>query len=106
MDINTIRDRVTQGHYLVKGHAVLHALKEGFERKHMVEAILNGKMIETYPDDKRCLICGRTEVDQIKLYLHIICEYADLVYIEFVTAYIPDEGLWESPPYKRRRKKK
>ena len=50
MDIKTIRKRVQDGNYLVQIHAVQHALKEGFERKHMVEAILTGKIIEEYPD--------------------------------------------------------
>ena len=26
-----------------------------------------------------------------EIYLHLMCEYADPVYVEFVTAYIPDE---------------
>jgi len=43
--------------YVVKSHAVQHALKEGFERKQMVEAIFSGKIIEAYPDDQRVLIC-------------------------------------------------
>jgi hypothetical protein len=38
--------------------------------------------------------------------LHVICEYADPVYIEFVTAYIPNELEWESPPFLRRKGKK
>jgi hypothetical protein len=58
VDIETIRERVRQGHYPIKSHAVQHALKEGFERTHMVEAILEGIIIEEYPDDQRVLICG------------------------------------------------
>ncbi len=61
MDIKTIRKRVQAGNYLVQIHAVQHALKEGFERKHMVEAILTGKIIEEYVDDQRVLICGSGE---------------------------------------------
>jgi hypothetical protein len=60
VDIETIRERIRQGHYLIKGHAVRHALKEGFERSHIVEAILEGTIIEEYPDDQRVLICGKT----------------------------------------------
>ncbi|MCI0696811.1 hypothetical protein L0337_33005 [candidate division KSB1 bacterium] len=48
MDIETIRERVRAGNYLAKGHAIQHALKESFERKHMVDAVLNGKIIEEY----------------------------------------------------------
>jgi hypothetical protein len=41
-----------------------------------------------------------------EIYLHFVCEYADPVYIEFVTAYIPDEQAWESPRFRRRKQKK
>jgi hypothetical protein len=58
--IETIRRRVREGQYLVKSHAVVHALKEGFDRKNMVEAILDGIIVEDYSDAKRALLCGRT----------------------------------------------
>ncbi|MCP4662765.1 MAG: DUF4258 domain-containing protein [bacterium] len=107
MDIETIRKRVTAGDYLVGSHAVQHAVKEGFERKHMVEAVLDGSIIETYPGEQRVLICGPTTLAQkVAVYLHVVCEHADPIYVDFVTAYIPDEGQWQSPPYKRRKRKR
>ncbi|MCL4706755.1 DUF4258 domain-containing protein [bacterium] len=107
MDIAAIQERVRAGNYLAKSHAIQHALKEGFERKHMVEAVLNGKIIEEYPDDKRVLICGRVNLlERIFIYLHVACEYADPVYAEFVTAYIPDEDQWERPDFTRRKRKR
>jgi hypothetical protein len=105
MDIETIHERVRAGHYLVKSHAVQHALKEGFERKHIVEAILHGRIIEEYPDDQRVLFCSSiTVAGNPSLYLHVVCEYGDPVYTEIVTAYIPDASEWESPPFRRRRR--
>ena len=107
MDIEIIHERVRTGNYLIKSHAVQHALKDGFERKHMVQAVLEGTMTEEYPNDQRALICGKTSLLQdLDIYLHVVCEYADPVYVEFVTAYIPDELEWEKPPYKRRKGKK
>src|ERR1044072_6573759 len=95
----TIQKCVRDGNYLVKSHAVIHALKEGFDRANMVEAILYGSIIEDYADAKRALVCRKTIVmTAIDIYLHVVCEYADPVYIKFVTAYIPDEQEWESPP--------
>ncbi len=103
VNLDAIRQRVREGHYLIKSHAVVHALKEGFERKHMVEAVLSGTFIEDYPDDRRALLCGRTMLSpNVEIYLHVVYEYADPVYVEFVTAYIPDEDEWESPPFRRR----
>lgn len=102
MDLQTIHQRVQNGVFLVKNHAILHAQKEGFQVKNMVEAILNGRIIETYPEDQRVLVCGRsTLLKSITVYLHVVCEYADPIYIEFVTAYIPDENEWHFPPFSR-----
>lgn len=104
MDIRTIRERVQTGNYLVKSHAILHAQKEGFEVKDMVKAILNGTIIEEYHEDQRALICGHSILlEEVVVYLHVVCEYADPIYIEFVTAYIPDENQWQFPPFRRRR---
>lgn len=106
MDIEIIRQRVRDDHYLIKSHAIIHALKEGFDRRDMVEAVLGGAIIEDYADNERALICGRTSLSpNVDNYLHVVCEYADPVYVEFVTAYIPDEQEWESPPFRRRARK-
>ena len=73
----------------------------------MVEAVLSGSIVEDYSEQKRALLCGRTMLTpNVEIYLHVLCEYADPVYVEFVTAYIPDEDEWESPPFRRRRKKR
>ena len=55
----TIQQCVRDGNYLVKSHAVIHALKEGFDRANMVEAVLNGSIIEDYAEAKRVLVCGK-----------------------------------------------
>lgn len=106
MEIEIIRQRIRDDKYLIKGHAIVHALKEGFDRRDMVDVILGGAIIEDYADDKRALICGRTSLSSnVHIYLHVVCEYTDPVYVEFVTAYIPDEQEWESPPFRRRERK-
>jgi hypothetical protein len=107
VDIATIRERVRAGNYFAKGHAVNHGLQEGFERKHIVEAVLNGRIIEEYPDTQRVLICSRVNLlENSVIYLHVVCEYADPFYAEFVTAYIPADDLWERPNFIRRKRKR
>ena len=107
MDIEIIRQRVRDGHYLIKSHTVVHALKEGFEGEHMVEAVLGGTIIEDYADDKRTLLCGKKSMSpNADIYLHVVCEYAAPAYVEFVTAYIPDQEEWEGPPFRRRDRRK
>ena len=68
----------------------------------MLDAVLFGAVIEEY-EDQRCLFCGKVRLENdVAVYLHVICEYADLMYVEFITAYVPDPGDWENPPLKRR----
>ncbi len=62
MKIEEIRHRIAQGKYLIKTHAIQHALKEGFERKNMLEAVGKGKVFENYPQEQRLLICETTEL--------------------------------------------
>ena len=107
VDLAELRRRVESGHYLVKGHAIQHAVKEGFDRQHMVEAVLNGQVVEDYPDERRALVCGPISlVETTRLQLHVVCEYADPAYVEFVTAYIPNETQWQTPPFRRRKRKR
>jgi len=59
------------------------------------EAVLNGVIIESYPDDDpypSCLIYGKTTEGRP---LHIVCAYGkdeDIVVI--ITVYQPDPGKW------------
>jgi len=106
VDINIIRNRVQAGNYLIRRHVLQHALKESFERQHVVQSVLNGTIIEEYPDEQRVLICGQaTLTETFRVYLHVVCEHADAVYVEFITACIPDEVEWEKPPLRRRGRK-
>jgi hypothetical protein len=75
IDIEHLRERVRRGKYLLRSHAVVHALKEGFDQKQIVEAILNGKIVEEYPADQRLLICGSVPLEgDAFIYLHVVCE--------------------------------
>ena len=66
---------------------------------------MTGMIIEDYPEDERVLVSGKTSLAETRpIYLHVVCEYSDPNYIEFITAYIPDELQWEYPPMKRRRR--
>jgi hypothetical protein len=106
VDVEAIRERVRDGKYLVRSHAITHALKEGFGQDDIVTVVLEGRVIEEYEAEQRFLICGKTSLSKnASIYLHVICEYSDDVYVEFITAYFPDESLWEKPPYKRREPK-
>jgi hypothetical protein len=61
----------------------------------VVEAILNGKVIEDYPEDEpypSCLIYGKTKKERP---MHIVCAYSsedDLTIV--ITVYHPDPEKW------------
>lgn len=77
------------------------------KEREVFEAVLDGKIIETYPEDEpypSCLICcliyGRTSENRP---LHIVCAYAresDIVII--ITVYQPDPDKWID--FERRKK--
>lgn len=64
--------------------------------------ILQGELIEDYPDDVRghsCLILGYGEQNRA---LHVVCAPKS-DYLAIITAYLPDSGLWEVDKRTRRR---
>jgi len=84
--------------YLYSQHARYEMETEKFgEMKdgEAVEAILNGKIIEDYPEDipyPSCLIYGRTSEGRP---LHLVCAYAeDIDKVIIITAYQPEPDLW------------
>lgn len=105
MNIVTIRQLIQTRRYHIKIHAIQHALQEGFGEKQIIDAILVGVIIETYPDRNRALVCGKVQFeDEVETYLHVVCEQNYSDQIELVTAYIPDRREWGTPPVRRRQK--
>jgi hypothetical protein len=85
--------------YRVKIHAVKHMIEEGFSEEDVITAILGeSKIIETYDEDKRCLILGYFLCnDKIKSAIHMVCDYSNRKLIDIVTVYIPQRPWWISP---------
>ena len=108
--IEGIHDAVQKANYALRPHAVSHMLAEGFHEKDIIEAILNGKIIENYIDEDRCLIAGAFKLSpKTKESLHIVIDYwfesKRVEWIDIVTAYIPRRPFWNTP-YKRGKKGK
>jgi len=63
--------------------------------KEVFEAVLGGKIIESYPEDKpysSCLIYGRTSEGRP---IHIVCAYAeDINKVIIITVYQPRLDQW------------
>lgn len=92
MDIDRIRTKIREGDYRLTVHAAIRSKERGITTRDMEAAILNGEVIEEYPDDKpfpSCLICGHTPDGQP---LHVVCSLAPVS--DIITFYFPDEKQW------------
>ena len=111
--LEEIRALVENGRYVLGRHAGMHMAEEGFEKENLVGAVMGGRLLETYPAERRYLIAGRFHVSAKNVCpLHVVCELvaapkgttgaahfgrdADQV-VCFVTAYIPRPPDWISP---------
>ena len=98
--LERIKKLVLSGKYRVRIHAVRHMIEEGFTETNVIEAIEGtGRIIESYPDDSRCLIFGRFNfIDTtITAPLHVVCDYSQADLVDIVTAYIPQKPWWLNP---------
>lgn len=99
--IEWIVEQVKRGNYQLKLHVAERAIERGIDPLHIKEALLCGRVIEDYPDDKRghsCLVWGK---DSNGRDIHMVCGVAyEILWI--ITAYLPDEKEWETPWMRRK----
>lgn len=87
-----------------------HALDEMNEEDEIITTdevrlvVLNGEIIEDYPDDKRGHSCLMLGIPNDKRPVHVVCAPKD-EYLAIITAYIPILKKWEAD-FKTRRKEK
>jgi len=104
-----IQKLVSERQYALRPHAVTHMLSEGFDEKEIVESIGNGKIIEDYCEEDRCLISGKFKItEKTHENLHVVIDYwsesEDIDWIDIVTAYIPRLPFWKTPYIRGKRK--
>ena len=105
----SIQEAVQNGNYALRPHAVSHMFAEGFDESNIVESIENGRILEHYIEEDRCLIAGTFRISKgNRESLHIVVDYWSeskvIDWVDIVTAYIPRYPFWETS-YKRGRKK-
>ena len=103
-----IRSAIQSDDYALRPHAVSHMLSEGFGESDILGAIGNGKILERYPDESRCLVVGTYPVSQTtNESLHVVIDCwtvtGTIDWIDIVTAYVPQRPFWETP-YQRAKK--
>ena len=101
LSIENIRAKCKAGDIKWSAHAAARILQRGISREDIIHCIMDGEIIEEYPDywlSPACLIFGHTKADTI---IHVVVGVDDMVHI--VTAYYPDEIKF-MPDMKTRRK--
>lgn len=95
MDVEDIKDRVRAGNFRFSLHAEMEAEADNLDIAQIVEAILNGEILERYPDTGRgesCLVVGFAGQTPV----HIVCsKRAGNVIV--VTVYIPGPPKFIDP---------
>lgn len=93
--IEEIRNKVANDEFEFSKHAVDQSILRQIRVTELKEAILNGQMIEDYPNDKygpSCLICGITTAERP---IHIQCSYPSRPLIKIITLYQPQPNKWD-----------
>jgi len=96
-----IQIKVAAGEFEFTRHATDQSILRQITVQEIRDAILNGEIIEDYPDDKyapSCLVLGFTRSGRP---LHIQCSHPSRPIIKIITLYHPDPALWVD--YKVRR---
>jgi hypothetical protein len=92
--IEEIRAKIAQDQFEFSQHAVDQSIIRHISVQEIREMIVDGQVIEKYPDDKygpSCLIFGFTLKGRP---LHVQCSYPSRPLIKIITLYEPDPKLW------------
>ena len=100
-EIAALRAKVLAGAWELSRHALDQCLLRGIRTSDIRECLLDGQVIEVYPDDKygpSCLVLGSTSGGKI---LHVHCSDETRPLLKIVTAYEPDPSRWEEHRFRR-----
>ena len=94
MDIEWIKRQIRSGSYEFSGHAEDERQAERISIADVEAALLNGEMLEDYPNDPRgpsCLVLGYG----IPGYpIHVLCGQTPSRRVRLITVYIPSQPRW------------
>ena len=100
--IEQLRSKIAANLFEFSRHAVDQSILRGITVQELREAILDGEVIEDYPEDKygpSCLVFGKTKSQRP---LHMQCSHPSREVVKIITLYQPDLEQWID--YKVRRK--
>lgn len=91
MGLEKIRQQVKQGKLYYTRHTIQQMLKRSITAEQVESGILNGEVIEEYPDDKygpSCLVSTQLK----SKWIHIVISKRTPIWV--ITAYYPDPKEW------------
>lgn len=102
MNIEQIRRAIKAGRINITEHADEELASDNISSESLYHSVMNGEIIEDYPDDfpfPSCLIFGKDKNGRV---IHSVWAFAEKYNIAIlITAYIPDAKEWMD--YKRRK---
>ncbi len=81
-------------------HAHQEMIEEEISLNEVLQALINGRMIENYPEHQRgacCLVYGDTQINRP---LHVVCTTTKPILI-IITVYEPKLPKWLNPTQRR-----
>lgn len=102
MDIEWIKQRVRSGNHEFSGHADDERQAERISVAEVEGAILDGEILEDYPNDPRgpsCLVLGHGSLGYP---IHVVCGQTPSRRLRFITVYIPSLPKWVDERTRRR----
>jgi hypothetical protein len=104
VDIKWIKECVRNNAYFLSGHADEERMDDNLTIPEIEEALLSGRILEDYPDDRRgesCLVVGFTNSG---IPIHVVCGEREDGFV-IITIYIPSPPKFKTPYQRGRRKK-
>lgn len=102
MDIEWIRQQVRSGNYEFSGHADDERQAERIPISEVEAALLNGEILEDYPNDPRgpsCLVLGHGSPGYP---IHVVCGQTPSRKLRLITVYVPSQPKWVDESTRRR----
>ncbi|MBI4256857.1 DUF4258 domain-containing protein [Candidatus Uhrbacteria bacterium] len=102
MDIEWIRQQLRSGNYEFSGHADDERQAERIPIADVEGALLNGEVLEDYPNDPRgpsCLVLGHGSPGSP---IHVVCGQTPSRRLRLITVYIPSLPKWVDERTRRR----
>ena len=101
LSIDIIKEKINSGKVRWTNHAISRLFQRNIMQKDVLNALLNGEIIEEYKDDypyPSCLVYGLNIKNDV---IHVVCG-ANEKELWIITAYYPDNIKWKSDLKTRR----